>query len=424
MNRSRLLLAGYIPFVLAIAIMAIMPVYHWFIPPFMILWAIYFIFRIGSWHEAFTELDFQRKTLYILFILFFIWQLVGMLYSENHKGGWRNIELHISLIIFPLVLLLPGPFIMKRCGLLLKLFAISTFSFLVFCYWFAFSRSCSFQDGHLIFNPYLHDYTWLNYFYALEFAIFQHTSYLSMFTLLSIFISFDASFNKSLPIKYRIFWIAAGFVMIVSVYFLSSRAGILTLIVTVPVYSILKLRNHKYRSYLILLVGFVTIILMIVAFTNPRVNNYLKWKDEKKVADVEVQNDRLIIYSSAVELIKSNYLMGVGTGDIQGELNKIYFRKGYPHLAEVNTNSHNQYFETIIENGLAAIVILVLMFSVMFYIAFKEKNMLYLMFLLIVIISFLFETMLNRLAGVTFFSLFSFLLLLNESEKKSNVSNL
>ncbi len=418
-NRSKLIVNGYIPFGLAMAIMIIMPVYHWFIPPFLIFWAIYSLFRAGFWFEAINDLDQKSKFLYILFLIFFIWQLAGMLYSDNHRGGWRNIELHISFLIFPLIMLMPGPIIQKRSGLLLKAFAISTAAFLVFCYLFAVYRSCSIISGRLIFNPYLPENSWLNYFFALEFAIFQHTSYLSMFVILSIFISFEASFDNSLSLKYRIFWTISGLIMIVSVYFLSSRAGILTVIITLPLYFTFKLRHHRYKKYFRVLVIFVTAILILIAITNPRVNNYLKWKEEKKVTNIEVRNDRLTILEASVELLKENFLWGVGTGDIQDELNKIYIGNGYPLLAKVNTNTHNQYLEIIIENGLPGIIIFSLMFGTMFYIAYQEKNILYFMFLTVVIIAFFFETMLNRLAGITFYSFFSFILLLN-SEYQDN----
>jgi hypothetical protein len=47
----------------------------------------------------------------------------------------------------------------------------------------------------------------------------------------------------------------------------------------------------------------------------------------------------------------------------------------------------------------------------MFKILSSEKNFYMLLFLIMIIIFFLFESMLNRLAGVSFFSLFSTLLI-------------
>ena len=74
-------------------------------------------------------------------------------------------------------------------------------------------------------------------------------------------------------------------------------------------------------------------------------------------------------------------------------------------------NSHNQFIETTAEHGLIGLLLLLSAFGLMFGVAFTNRNIIYFMFILIVFISFLFETMLNRLAGLAFFSVFSFLLL-------------
>ena len=119
----------------------------------------------------------------------------------------------------------------------------------------------------------------------------------------------------------------------------------------------------------------------------------------------------MVIWNSVNNILKKNIVFGVGTGDIQSELNKEYIKTGNSKLAEGNFNSHNQFIEVILEHGLIGLVIFLSAFGMMFYLAYSEKNILYTMFLVIVFTSFLFETMLNRLGGVSFFALFSFLLI-------------
>ena len=414
---------GFIPFYISVCVMVLMPVYHWFLPPFIIFWMLYFISKIRSLQIEIRGMDPDHKTLTILFILFFIWQVAGMLYSDNLKEGWRNLELRVSLLIFPLLLLSPGDMIRKRVHVLLKVFAISTFSFLFFCYLYAIYRSSSIQNGSLVFNPFLPEYTWLNYFYALEFAVFQHTSYLSMFTLLSFYIALENVFEISCIKKYKYLWLIISGILLMSIYFLSSRAGILAALTTLPVYMFVKFKTlgkvrYFWISSLLMIVIFVPIVL-----TNPRVNNYKDWREKHSSTSSTLSNDRMIIWNSARTILKQNFILGVGTGDIQDELNKEYRSKGNFKLARVNTNTHNQYLEILIENGLLGLIFFLSMILMMFYIACKRRNILYLMFLLVVVISFLFETMLNRLAGVTFFSLFSFLLIIDEYQKKNTLSS-
>ena len=414
---------GSIPFFISACIMVLMPVYHWFLPPFIIFWMLYFISKIRSLPIEIRGMDSDHKTLTILFILFFIWQVAGMLYSDNLKEGWRNLELRVSLLLFPLVLLSPGDMIRKRVHILLKVFAVSTFSFLFFCYIYDFYRSLSIQDGSLIFNPFLPEYTWLNYFSALEFAIFQHTSYLSMFTLLSFYIALENIFGISGIKKYQYLWLIISVILMMSIYFLSSRAGILAAIITLPVYLFLKFRTMGKLRYFWISMLLMTVIFVPIVLTNPRVNNYQAWKEKNRVSSSSVSNDRMIIWNSAKTILGQNLILGTGTGDIQDELNKEFRRTGNIRLAEVNTNTHNQFLEILIEHGFIGLIMFLSMILMMFYIAYQRTNILYLIFLLLVIISFLFETMLNRLAGVAFFSLFSFLLIIIEGRNSHNLSS-
>ncbi len=80
-------------------------------------------------------------------------------------------------------------------------------------------------------------------------------------------------------------------------------------------------------------------------------------------------------------------------------------------MAKERLNAHNQFLEVLLENGVIGLLIFIIIFAVMLYISFLEKNILYGIFTLMIIMFFMFETVLYRLAGVTFFSLFSFILL-------------
>jgi len=121
--------------------------------------------------------------------------------------------------------------------------------------------------------------------------------------------------------------------------------------------------------------------------------------------------------------VHNNFVFGVGTGDIQDELNKEYQLEGVKVLAIANNlNTHNQFLEVLVENGFIGILLFLWLFGIMFYVSLKEANIIYLMFILIAFISFLFETMLNRLAGVSFFPLFSFLLIHGDKKTLANIT--
>jgi O-antigen ligase len=87
-------------------------------------------------------------------------------------------------------------------------------------------------------------------------------------------------------------------------------------------------------------------------------------------------------------------------------------------MAKEQFNAHNQFLEVLLENGIIGLVLFISIFVSMFYIGISDKNLLYIMFILMIFMFLLFETVLNRLAGVTFFSFFSMLLCYTDTNKE------
>ena len=76
-----------------------------------------------------------------------------------------------------------------------------------------------------------------------------------------------------------------------------------------------------------------------------------------------------------------------------------------------NLNAHNQYLEVFLGTGLIGLLIFISILTYMIYLFKLKRNLLFGLYISIILIFFLFESILNRIAGVTFFSLFTFLLL-------------
>jgi O-antigen ligase len=315
------------------------------------------------------------------------------------------------LLLFPLVLISTGEKIRKNVMLLLKIFAISTFIFLVIAVGYAIYRSLSIQEGRWIFNPHPANENWLNYFYASKFAIFQHPSYLSMFALFSGFIALESFLNISESLLSRFLWLLMSIVFLISIYLLSSRAAILTVFLTIPFYFIYKYFTGGIKKRGAIAFVISIFFLSVLFISNPRFNILIKNDVNNDLINKTQKESRISIWKSALYLIEDNLLLGVGTGNIQDELNKIYFNSENSNLIKVkDLNAHNQFIEIAAENGLVGLILFLAIFVMMTTIAISERNILYLLFVTIVFISFLFETMLNRLAGLSFFAFFSFLL--------------
>jgi len=222
----------------------------------------------------------------------------------------------------------------------------------------------------------------------------------------------EAFLDKSIRKMKRIFWLIISIILLLSIYLLSSRGEILATVFAVPVYFLLRYKVMGINRIAGLFIIICIFVLIPICISNPRLHYYFRTDSNVELSNKIHKESRLAIWKSAFKLISKNLVFGVGTGDIQNELNKEYYQSGDKDLTNVkNLNTHNQFIEILLENGLIGLILFMTFIGMMLYISISERNVIYILFILIVFVSFLFETMLNRLAGISFFALFSFLLL-------------
>ena len=407
LQRSR----GDFSYIAAILIMAILPIHYRFIPPLIIVLCLAWISENYYNFKNIFRNDSKYRILLFAFLLFFLWQIISVFYSTNFKLGWSNIFGRLSLLIFPLILFKADLRIKSNTLNLLRVFSFCTFVYIVSCFGYALYRSLDFNSGGLTFNPHPADSYWINYFFGTDLAYSIHPSYLAMYVLISVFISFESWYDKSLKKWYRIWWLIIGSSLFISIYFISSRAGILAAIATISFYAIIKIINRKKSRIIWMFIIVILLCSLPLIRNNDRVNLLLKGFSKENGYELRRQDERLIVWKSALEVIKRHPVFGVGIGDVRTELVKEYIRIHEDKLGEQRLNAHNQFLELFLEGGFVSFSIFIFMLGIMIYISLNEKNLLYGLFILMMIVFFTFESVLYRLAGVAFFSLFSFLLL-------------
>lgn len=115
---------------------------------------------------------------------------------------------------------------------------------------------------------------------------------------------------------------------------------------------------------------------------------------------------RIEYWKNAIMIIKSNPIMGVGTGDVQKAFDEFYENNQSALKPEYRLRAHNQFLTFAIALGIPTMILLLFAF---FYPAFSEKRWkLFLpQFILITaFISMLNEDTLETQAGVSFFAFF------------------
>jgi O-antigen ligase len=159
---------------------------------------------------------------------------------------------------------------------------------------------------------------------------------------------------------------------------------------------------------------------------NERFGNLLTILKGKNSSEVRSQDERIIIWESAIKVLRNNVLIGSGIGDAREELVKEYNRAGAEKQSSNHMNAHNQFLQISVESGIIGLLFFMVIICFMAYAAVTGKNLLYGLFLIMMLIFFMFESVLYRFAGISFFSLFSFLLmdLKNNIEIRENrISN-
>lgn len=119
---------------------------------------------------------------------------------------------------------------------------------------------------------------------------------------------------------------------------------------------------------------------------------------------------RFYYWKNSIEIIKQHPLLGVGTGDVQQELNKL-FEQETVLTPEWYKHPHNQFISIAVALGIPAL--LVFIWSLIYPVVQLRKTLhaVYWPFLLISVMSFFTEDTLETLAGVTFFAIWNALFL-------------
>lgn len=115
---------------------------------------------------------------------------------------------------------------------------------------------------------------------------------------------------------------------------------------------------------------------------------------------------RIEFWKTAVQLSKKHWFLGVGCGDVQLAFHRQYHLNNSRLIFENQKRSHNMYLTTII--GLGIIGFVLLMWSHFKYLIsnFKNRRLIAVLFIIIVLLSYLMEDTLETQTGVTFFALF------------------
>lgn len=418
-------------FIFALGFVFCLPFGKDLIPYF--IWLIGLTWLLGARYKALGNLMrvLDRKTLFFCILMFFyLIHIVGLLYSDNLNAGLFDVQVKLSLLLFPLFLFTADKRYCENFNYLLLAFVAGTIFSAIICYIVALYHVIHFENGKLLFNLYPYGEYHLSWFSYRYFSIFHHPSYFAMYLLLSVsillfFISEKHYFerlNKTVCIIAIIF-------LSLTLFPLSSRAGLITWAVILLYYFLREISQksliaRKWLSIfsLLLFIGvFTFLVLNGKRYQTIQQELSSRYKVEEGTV-IGSAGIRLVIWEETINLIKKNVLYGVGTGDIKDELHKKAIRSNMNQVVKQDLNVHNQYLETFLKLGIPGIITLLTLILLPFLYKPPTNHYVLPFFLIIISINFFFESMLNRLAGVAFFSFFYCLLIFSHPSVKNDLN--
>ncbi|MBI9033570.1 MAG: O-antigen ligase family protein [Bacteroidales bacterium] len=352
---------------------------------------------ISSWKKLFVN------PIFFLFV-FFILHLIGLSYTSHFQNGLSELETKLSLFLFPIVFLFRSPKSQLKLNYTWIFNALITGLILKSVFSLGVSYG-DYSDGKA------------NAFYYSSLGKDFHPSYFSLYLNLSLSYLIIRYFKTpdQKPFEQVTSLIIFTFLAIM-IILLSSKAGILGLLINILIglFFIIKSKLRvKDRllflsSFIILLVFILTFPYSIERFIGARNAMTNSSTNEDKT---ESTASRITIWRNSIQAIKAEPIWGYGTGSVKEVLHEIEVENDHIISDQRYYDAHNQFLQTYLVVGIPGIMIFLTFFFLSIKQAIMRQKLILGIFLGLIILNLMFESMLDRQLGISFIIFFLVILI-------------
>lgn len=359
-----------------------------------------------------------------LFASLFIIYCFGLIYGD-FKLGLFEIEKRLSLLIFPVILGTAPPISSKKIKVILVSFALSSIVTSLIC--LIDSLYSNYKQGIPYSNARF-------YFSNLTVNYGFHASYFSIYLVFSIFILVYIGLqNKNLSKVAKLAIAAAIIYSIFFIFLLASRIGLISLLVL----SIGSLLFYSYKKKKLLYgIGIACVFSISILFSLQFFTDLnLKFKGlihlGTENSEFSGSGIRLDLWENTLIIINDNLLFGVGTGDLQPSLQHIFKTKDFsdayqsylnPHNQN-QLNPHNQFLDIAATLGMFGFLFFLLSLFYPFFLAYKNKNYLFALFVLLFMFLCSVECPLATQKGVVWYTFLNSLIVFHSFKLHNDIDN-
>nr|WP_293303665.1 O-antigen ligase family protein [Allomuricauda sp.] len=359
------------------------------------------------------SLNREKNTVLWLFpVLFIVYGVSLFFLSECIE--LKFLENKLSLVAFPMIFSIRQD--VDRTSIL-RFFVFGCMLAYFICLGNSFVNAIVLENGNYVFNPLNNNSRTFfeaimyegNVFFGKYFSFMYHQTYFAVYLSFSLLI---LNVYKAVFYKWLVF--LGNVIFPIGVIQTMSMAGFGSLMIVG--FLVLLFHVQKQRTKMILFGGFL-VLLIGGASVHPRLQKLFKDLRKNEIVLKPDAMDgimlRLLSWDSAIEIVKERPLTGVGIGDSQKALNEVYAQKGYIHPLERNLNAHSQYLQIMIESGFIGLLVLIMiLMALLNKIAITQGSdrIIIISFVTLMVFNFVFESVLSRYIGISFFAFFSCLL--------------
>jgi O-antigen ligase len=376
----------------------------------IIIWALFSIFIVISEKSYKTISKKDGINLLVLTSYYFAF-VISFFFIDDRTLASRFLEKNIVFLLFPLFMIVNKDFISPDT-LKKALYSFIFSNLILAAYIWIIILSKGYAETMAADNYY--NPTIRNIFSDISGI---HLPYLGiLFVFSSLILLKDILFSEKKVSILNGVRILAISLLVFSVVAFAARLALFSFLL-VSLFLIFKI-TKTVGIRIAFILGFFLLLLtvLMVPSSKKRIDNVFNSKLilPNKTQNSSEVNFRYGIYHCAGTILKENWITGVGPGNVQKKLDDCYSSytyKNYDDYRHIEYNSHNQYIDICLKYGVFGLIA----FLIFLFWGLNTKDLIYHVFLFIILIGLVTENLFDRQIGVVFFTFFNSLFFINKT---------
>lgn len=295
------------------------------------------------------------------FLLFYLIGAIGMFYSQNMEMAQSHMD-KAKYLLFPLFFMsfLDKRFTFRVIGAFITgMFIAEIFSYLIH---FGFLPYQFYIGGYEIYETKAYSPA----------PFMSHSDHNVGLSIVIAFLLYQLLNKENLSLKIKIFSILFIISATINMSFIASRTGYILYIFILFVVFLLSYKKHFFKA-----VSIAAILAVVLGFFSYNYSNTVNQRVNQTIDSIQkivLEDDyrssvglRIGFTKYSFDVIKNNWLFGVGTGDHMDEVRDAIPQK-HAYIADSNklAKPHNVYTQVLLQFGIIGFGIMVFLFYKIF----------------------------------------------------------